>query len=67
MLISIDMLKIFLGKGGVNMFDDDLDIDNGVYAVPSNYKSKFGLCWSIANRKNVNMEELTEEEVKQFL
>lgn len=22
------------------MFDDDLDIDDGVYAVPSNYKVK---------------------------
>jgi len=48
------------------MFDDD-DIDDGVYAVPSQYKVKVRALMEYCKSKNVNIEELTEEEVKQFV
>ncbi|QEY21633.1 hypothetical protein D0S48_13680 [Psychrobacillus sp. AK 1817] len=49
------------------MFDDDLDIDDGVYAVPSHYKVKVRALQEYCKSKNVDVEDLTEEEIKQFV
>ncbi|MFB6469517.1 hypothetical protein ACE38V_22550 [Cytobacillus sp. Hz8] len=49
------------------MFDDDLDIDDGVYAVPSNYKVKVRALMEYCKSKNVDVGDLTEEEIKQFV
>lgn len=49
------------------MFDDDFDIDDGVYAVPSHYKVKVRALLEFCKSKNVDVEDLTEEEIKQFV
>nr|WP_259548257.1 hypothetical protein [Heyndrickxia oleronia] len=49
------------------MFDDDFDIDDGVYAVPSNYKIKVRALMDYCKSRNLEIEDLTEEEIKQFV
>lgn len=46
---------------------DDLDIDDGVYAVPSNYKFKVKLLMDYCKKKGVEPEDLSLEEMEQFV
>lgn len=41
--------------------------DDGVYAVPSHYKVKVRALLEYCKSKNVDVEDLTEEEIKQFV